>query len=1543
MNKVYAMTLPSVCMPEIEHAGVYDHVEIVLGSKVTKKVESFCAKHSADTDTVILSAFFALLVKYLDARKTILHVLIDSRSLILTLQNAQQNNFCWLIDSLNGQLRGKQSISSSSDVAYPFVFVADNQSIENNAGIITLVAEPEDGGKAKMVFDKTAVPRWYVQQWAKHLAQLLYRLCDHPYKSLPEIELLSEKEQRQLLTLAEGPKIDYPTDTIYQLFEKQVAASPDRIAVKGNSIYGESISIPYRQLHQQVEALASKIQGMVMAGRQAIGVYLPRSVESLICLLAIAKTGGLYVPLDAAFPLTYVKQIADDAGLKIIVSSKVHEKDAASLANELICIDGEYETTMPPAPQANITIDSLLLIMYTSGSTGKPKGVMHVQRQVVNRLHWMWKDYPFKATDILGQRSSVNVMPCMWEMLGGLLKGITTVIIPTELQREPKAFAQFIFEHRISFITLNPSLLKAVLQYDECAVLLASLRIVIVGGEILQHQLLCRFRDRIPQATLVNDFGATEVNTILHAAFTPSQPLDQVNPAAGRPISNISAYILGKDMQLLPPGMPGELCVSGHSMATGYYKNEDQTKKRFPVHPLLGRLYRTGDMGMVLPGGQIEMKGRLDGAIKINGFLVETTQIEHAVQDIPGVKKCAVVARTLKSGKHQLHAFVETIDGNSLLGLRQQLGEMLPWYMLPAAFHFMQVLPLRPNGKTDRVTLLEMTDIQPIQSNMEEERSVLQTIYRYVAAILEIQESAVPPGKPFFDIGLDSMGAITLVQLLEKTYKLSLPVSTLFDHPTPQKLSSHLLGLINSITPLLAPQAPATEDSVIKRDTDIAVLGISGRFPKAANASAFWKNLLDARDCVEEIPAERWDVTGIYDPDPSKKGKSLSKWAGLLSGIDQFEPLFFNLSPQEARLMDPQHRMMLMEAWNALEDAGYTPDALSDLQVGVYIGAKKGDYDSLFAEDITPSAETLIGNDAAVLSARLSYFLNFHGPNLTIDTACSSSLVAVHLACQAIQNGEIDMALVGGVCINHAASFYVATSRLGIFSATGKCRAFDNSADGFVHGEGAAFVLLRPLADAKRNNDYIYGVIKATAVNHGGRANGLASPGAAAQSAVQLQAYQRYGINPENISYVEAHGTGTRLGDPIEIDALTQSFRKYTRGSQFCGIGSVKTNIGHLTAAAGITGLIKVLLSLRHKVLPPSLHFSNPNEHIRFKESPFYVVMEKRDWKSASGRPLQAAINSFGMGGTNAHCVVQEAPQQGQDQLIIPWYLVPLSARTPASLLSRIKELHDWLQENPNASLHSIAYTLCVGRVFFPFYQLFLVSSMQDLTGQLAQAWDKPLFLEIQPASKRVAEQPMTNAREDARQYYVQLLSLKAWIEEGGRPDWQALFAKTPANRMPLPAYSFNTQSYWVGTPAIKKADEPMPESTGGNGTGKEGNTAEEILVNSVARLLEVSMEQLAFSVSLANYGFDSIKAMTLKYELEQSLKREINMEHLNPHNTLDEVLQGIRGAEPVAENISIQELVNKFLNDQLEIETVDSALLDKIYAYMENISSGKL
>lgn len=497
----------------------------------------------------------------------------------------------------------------------------------------------------------------------------------------------------------------------------------------------------------------------------------------------------------------------------------------------------------------------------------------------------------------------------------------------------------------------------------------------------------------------------------------------------------------------------------------------------------------------------------------------------------------------------------------------------------------------------------------------------------------------------FADMGMDSIVGVELIRKINNKYQLNLSAAKLYDYPTLRTLADYIKSLLPEITAksdlITNVNSPSVPENNI--NSDIAIISASGRFPGAKNLQEFWQNLTNGKSAITEIPNERWAIQDFYDPQP-RLDKTYSKWGGFLSDVDQFDPLFFNISPAEAEWMDPQQRLFLQITWETLHNTGYSPVSLNNIRCGIFVGVMNNDYHELLSHlyPATRNSEQMIGNANSILAARIAYFLNLKGPALALDTACSSSLVAMHLACKSLQAGETDLMLAGGVTLYLNATSYISMCSANMLSPEGACKTFDATADGFVPGEGAGVVLLKRLADAVRDNDHIYGIIKGSGINQDGKTNGITAPSASAQKELILDIYQRYNINPESISYIEAHGTGTKLGDPIEIEALQNVFNHYTDKKQFCAIGSLKTNLGHTSAAAGVLSVIKVLLCLQHKKLVPSLNYKTPNPHINFAASPFYVNTAIKDWQSAADVPRRAAISAFGFSGTNAHLVIEE-------------------------------------------------------------------------------------------------------------------------------------------------------------------------------------------------------------------------------------------------------------------------------------------------------------
>lgn len=510
-----------------------------------------------------------------------------------------------------------------------------------------------------------------------------------------------------------------------------------------------------------------------------------------------------------------------------------------------------------------------------------------------------------------------------------------------------------------------------------------------------------------------------------------------------------------------------------------------------------------------------------------------------------------------------------------------------------------------------------------------------------LASLLDIDRLSVDRRERFSRYGLDSVRALQLVTELGSWLDRQLPATLLWDQPSIDRVATYLAD---------GDSEKRSEDiraPGMAVDEPIAIVGMGCRFPGGADPDAFWRLLRDGVDAITEVPADRWDVDAHFDADLNVPGKMTTRWGGFLEHIDGFDAAFFGISPREALEMDPQQRLMLQVAWEALEDAGQPPGDLQESRTGVFFGVLWNDYavlrQSAGADNIT--AHTATGAHYSIVANRLSYVLGLQGPSMAVDTACSSSLVAVHLACQSLRSGESTMALAGGVTLIAEPTSTVAMSKLGAMSPDGRSKAFDAAANGYVRGEGAGVIVLKRLSQAIASGDRIYAVIRGSAVNNDGFSNGLTAPNPRAQERLLRDAYQQAGIAPHQVQYVEAHGTGTPLGDPIEAKALGAILGANRAPGHACRVGSVKTNIGHTEAAAGIAGLIKVLLAMKYEELPPSLHFNRPNPQIPFEELGICIQAERSPWL-AQGTPRVAGVSAFGFGGTNCHVVLEDMPQR---------------------------------------------------------------------------------------------------------------------------------------------------------------------------------------------------------------------------------------------------------------------------------------------------------
>ena len=613
---------------------------------------------------------------------------------------------------------------------------------------------------------------------------------------------------------------------------------------------------------------------------------------------------------------------------------------------------------------------------------------------------------------------------------------------------------------------------------------------------------------------------------------------------------------------------------------------------------------------------------------------------------------------------------------------------------------------------------------------------------------------------------------------------------------------------------------------------------MSGIFPGARDLDEFWQNLRAGKDCITEIPKDRWDWKEYYGDPGKETNKTNIKWGGFIDGIAEFDPLFFGISPREAELMDPQQRLLMTYVWKAIEDAGYSGQSLSGTKTGIFIGTSASGYSGLIAQANIPiDGYSATGSVVSVGPNRMSYFLNIHGPSEPIETACSSSLVAIHRAVAAIETGSCEMAIVGGVNTILTPEGHISFNKTGMLCEDGRCKTFSNQANGYVRGEGVGMIFLKKLKEAEAAGDHIYGVIRGIAENHGGRANSLTAPNPKAQAELIKAAYTKAGIDPRTVSYIEAHGTGTELGDPIEINGLKTAFKEMYQATgaspladNYCGLGSVKTNIGHLELAAGIAGVIKVLLQLKHQTLVKSLHCDTINPYIQLEDSPFYIVRETKEWQplpDALGEvlPRRAGVSSFGFGGVNAHVVIEEysdprhlavMPRRVMLQHAVSSHaIIVLSARNEDRLREQVRQLLAAIQTQPltDANLDDLAYTLQVGREAMEERLAVLAGSIGELEQKLQEFMEgREGIIDLYRGQVKRNKETLAVLAADEEM----AKTIDAWIGKGKYSklidlwvkglvfDWNKMYGEARPRRISLPTYPFAREQYWLPDLEIK-------------------------------------------------------------------------------------------------------------------------------------------
>ncbi|MCP4663471.1 MAG: amino acid adenylation domain-containing protein, partial [bacterium] len=1197
------------------------------------------------------------------------------------------------------------------------------------------------------LFDATTIKRM-----ARQYATLLEAIARDGERRLGELPLLTAAARHQLLVeWSTGPAAPADGDGgLDQLVAAQAQRTPEAVAVAAGAV-----ELRYRELLERAVALARHLRELGCGPDAVVGLCAERSPETMVAVLAILAAGGACLPLDPSYPGERLAFMLADSGAPLVLARRSAAPALPETSAQVVWLDdpegweglplggwglplaregGREGRERGPGGEwlsPSVAADRLAYVLYTSGSTGRPKGVAMPHRPLVNLVRWQMRRSRGPLRTL--QLAPLSFDVAFQEIFSTWGAGGTLVLVDEDRRHDPQALVDHLRATGVERLFLPFVALRQLAEAAAAGPELPALVEVITAGEQLQvGEALRRFSARQGGAMrLDNQYGPTETHVVTAEALAAEPAAWPPLPSIGRPVAGVEAVVLAGDLRPLPPGAVGEILLGGIAPARGYLGRPALTAGRFVPHPYARRpgerLYRTGDLGRHLGDGRVQFLGRCDQQLKMRGFRVEPGEVEATIDQHPAVQQTAVAA----VAPDALAAYV-VLDGPReqwQQELMRHARQRLPEYLVPTFWVRLEALPRLPSGKVDRRALPA-----PDRGGTEDaagtpRTSTEQTVAAIWCEVLERRSVGVDDN--FFDVGGHSLRLIQVRDRLHRAFGRKIPVAELFRFPTVRRLADFLA---RGDAPPEEARVPAPAPSAA-----IAVIGMAGRFPGADDVDALWELVAAGREGLTHFRREQLLAAGV--PRALVDDPRYVPVRGVIEDNDRFDADLFQLSPREAQLLDPQHRLFLEEAWEALENAGYAPQGCAD-PVGVFAGVSPSFYlhnllaDPELVEELG-YVQLLSGNRGDFLPTRVSYHLDLKGPSINVQTACSTSLVAVHLACRSLLDGECRMALVGGVtlALRRQGGGYL-YEQGGILSPDGRCRAFDAAAAGTVGGDGVAVVVLKRLADAIADGDAIRAVIRGSAVNNDGSFKvGFTAPGVEGQTAVVRAAHVAAGVGPETIGYVETHGTGTRLGDPIEIAALQRAFGTAAQGDR-CALGSIKTNIGHLDSAAGVAGLIKAVLALEHRQIPPSLHFERPNPEVDFAAGPFYVATELADWPAVADRPRRAGVSSFAMGGTNAHAVLEEAPAPAASGPSRPWQLLVVSARTPAALETSTERLAAHLDAAPEATLADVAFTLRVGRRAFEQRRIVVCRDREDAVRALRGEESGRLLSMASPARK---------------------------------------------------------------------------------------------------------------------------------------------------------------------------------------------------------------
>jgi polyketide synthase PksJ len=1305
-------------------------------------LDNFAMQHNVTKASVIYAAFGLLLQQYLNTNDIVFGTTVSDRDAALSgiekvmgnfintiplrLQSNDEDTLAVVVRTVHAELLERSTYNSTSyyEIRELLKLKQDEQLFDT---LLVVENYPLDEAKINCnddftvglnaVYEHTSFPlvvsvffepqlrvelAWkagymehdFAQTLAEHFGKLLNQVIEHSDAQVQSISLLSENEIHQLVEEFNNTSRPYPKNkTIVELFEEQAERTPDAVAIK----YGRK-QLSYAALNHYADRVAAYLREMKGINKNDLaGLLLERDEHLVPVILGVLKAGAAYVPIDPEYPPHRVSAIVTASGLKVLLTRS--NLLNAQFDTDIVDLDRDLDVmyNYPSAPASSLAGGKdLAYIIYTSGSTGAPKGVMITHQSLVNYISWAAEKYAGEQAPVFPLYTSISFDLTVTSIFTPLITGGTIVVFN---DRETGFVIEKVLGNKeINVIKATPSHLKIVRDSNKITASLNDpVRTFIVGGEELSTQLANdihgKFHGRVK---IYNEYGPTEatVGCMIHL-FDPNEKYTTV--PIGVPAQNTRIYVLNKHLHAVPNGCTGELYIAGDGLAKGYLGSKELTSQKFIKDPFVkgGRMYRTGDLARRLPSGKLEFLGRADEQVKLRGFRIELTEIENHLRSYEGIREAAVLVKEKNNDKF-LAAWYVADNEIPLADIKSYLQRNLPAYMMPAYFIRVKSLPLTANGKLDKRALPDPTPA-PVAMHAKPTGETEAKLLQIWSEVLGQEHISIHSN--FFDIGGDSLKLLTVSSKIKNVLGKDVQVTDLTFYPT-------IASLAKFIDPAVEAAQPAVQEVTEVAPPEkqaIAVIGMAGRFPGANDIEGFWENLAAGKELI--VRGE--NRTGRNNVINAK---------GMLQGYDLFDTEFFEYSPADAAMMDPQIRVFHECVWEALENAGYAPGKYNGA-IGLYGGATTNPYYNLNVnipdnDQLLEEWAALTYSDKDFLCPRVSYKLNLKGPSVNVFTACSTSLVAIETACNELLAKKCSIAVAGGVSITlHDNDGYVYRPGM-VMSPDGYCRAFDEKAAGTVGGNGTGAVVLKRLDEALRDNDHIYAIIKGTATNNDGNEKlGFAAPAMEGQAKVIEAALKNAGVEAESISYVETHGSGTLIGDPIEVTALTRAFN--TSNRQYCAIGSVKTNIGHLDAAAGVAGFIKTVLALQHKQIPPSLHYEKPNPSIDFSNSPFYVSTELSHWKNGQ-YPRRAGVSSFGIGGTNVHIVMEEAPALPVTSPGREYKLLLFSGKTPLALEKNIRKHAEFLKQHADQNVADVAYTLQTGREHFAYRKIAVCKNNED-------------------------------------------------------------------------------------------------------------------------------------------------------------------------------------------------------------------------------------